>query len=365
MKDYYEMLGVPRNATEAELKKAFRTLALKYHPDRNTGSRESEEKFKEINEAYSVLSDPEKRSNYDRFGRAEGAGAGFGAFTGAGFGDIFEDIFGDFFGFSGQRRARPAKGNDLRYDLDITIEESAFGTEKQIEVPRWETCSTCAGSGSKPGKGPVTCSSCSGSGHVRFQQGFFSVSKTCGTCNGTGRIITDPCSACKGNGKVKKVRSILVKVPPGVDSGSRLRMSGEGEPGILGGPPGDLYVIIDLQEHPVFLRRANDIYCAMSISFPQAVLGAEIEVPTLEGTANLRIPPGTQSGKAFHMKGKGIPRLGGHGRGDEVVVVNIEVPKHISPRQRELLEEFAQINGNKTPKTFKEKLKDIFSGAEK
>jgi molecular chaperone DnaJ len=365
MKDYYEMLGVPRNATEAELKKAFRTLALKYHPDRNTGSRESEEKFKEINEAYSVLSDPEKRSNYDRFGRAEGAGAGFGAFTGAGFGDIFEDIFGDFFGFSGQRRARPAKGNDLRYDLDITIEESAFGTEKQIEVPRWETCSTCAGSGSKPGKGPVTCSSCSGSGHVRFQQGFFSVSKTCGTCNGTGRIITDPCSACKGNGKVKKVRSILVKVPPGVDSGSRLRMSGEGEPGILGGPPGDLYVITDLQEHPVFLRRANDIYCAMSISFPQAVLGAEIEVPTLEGTANLRIPPGTQSGKAFHMKGKGIPRLGGHGRGDEVVVVNIEVPKHISPRQRELLEEFAQINGNKTPKTFKEKLKDIFSGAEK
>lgn len=365
MKDYYELLGVPRNATEAEIKKAYRTLALKYHPDRNTGSKESEEKFKEINEAYSVLSDSEKRAHYDRFGSAEGAGAGFGAFTGAGFGDIFEDIFGDFFGFSGQRRTRPARGNDLRYDLDITLEESAFGAEKQIEAPRWETCSTCKGSGSKPGKGPVTCSHCKGTGHVRFQQGFFSVSKSCGACHGTGKIITDPCAACKGNGKVKNVRSILVKVPAGVDSGSRLRMSGEGEPGAHGGPPGDLYIIIDLKEHPVFVRRGNDIYCAMSITFPQAVLGAEIEVPTLEETANLKIPPGTQSGKAFHMRGKGIPRLGGHGKGDEVVVVNIEVPKHITPRQRELLEEFAQINGEKASRTFKEKLKDIFSGAEK
>jgi len=365
MKDYYEILGVPRNATEAELKKAFRTLALKYHPDRNTGSKESEEKFKEINEAYSVLSDSEKRAHYDRFGSAEGAGAGFGAFTGAGFGDIFEDIFGDFFGFSGQRRTRPARGNDLRYDLEITLEESAFGAEKQIEVPRWETCSTCNGSGSKPGKGPVTCSHCKGTGHVRFQQGFFSVSRSCGACHGTGKIITDPCTACKGNGKVKNVRSILVKVPAGVDSGSRLRMSGEGEPGAHGGPPGDLYIIIDIKEHVVFVRRGNDIYCAMSITFPQAVLGAEMEVPTLEGTANLKIPPGTPSGKAFHMKGKGIPRLGGHGKGDEVVVVNIEVPKHITPRQRELLEEFAQINGEKASRTFKEKLKDIFSGAEK
>ncbi|MCL4476113.1 MAG: molecular chaperone DnaJ [Nitrospirae bacterium] len=365
MRDYYEILGVPRNATEAELKKAFRTLALKYHPDRNTGSKESEEKFKEINEAYSVLSDSEKRAHYDRFGSAEGAGAGFGAFTGAGFGDIFEDIFGDFFGFSGQRRTRPARGNDLRYDLEITLEESAFGAEKQIEVPRWETCSMCNGSGSKPGKGPVTCSHCKGTGHVRFQQGFFSVSRSCGACHGTGKIITDPCTACKGNGKVKNVRSILVKVPAGVDSGSRLRMSGEGEPGAHGGPPGDLYIIIDIKEHVVFMRRGNDIYCAMSITFPQAVLGAEMEVPTLEGTANLKIPPGTPSGKAFHMKGKGIPRLGGHGKGDEVVVVNIEVPKHITPRQRELLEEFAQINGEKASRTFKEKLKDIFSGAEK
>ena len=363
MKDFYEILGVAKDATEAELKKAFRAMALKYHPDRNTGSKESEEKFKEVNEAYSVLSDPEKRAHYDRYGSAEGAG--FGAFSGAGFGDIFEDIFGDFFGFSGQRRPRPSKGNDLRYDLEVTLEESASGVEKQIEVPRWETCASCHGSGSKPGKGPVTCSNCKGTGQVRFQQGFFSVSRTCGACRGTGRIISDPCTACKGDGRLRKVRNLLVRVPAGVDSGSRLRMSGEGDPGTLGGPPGDLYIVIDLKEHPVFDRRGNDIYCVMNISFPQAVLGAEIEVPTLEGTANLRIPPGTPSGKAFHMKGKGIPRLGGHGKGSEVVVVTIEVPKNVTARQRELLEEFARIDGDRTPKTFKDKLKDIFSGAEK
>lgn len=365
MKDYYEILGIPRNADATEIKKAFRGLALKYHPDRNQGRKESEDRFKEINEAYSVLGDPGKRDHYDRYGTTEGIGAGFGAFTGAGFGDIFDDIFGDFFGFSSQRRPRPAKGNDLRYDLDLTLEESAFGTEKHIEVPRWDACSTCNGSGSKPGKGPVTCPHCKGTGHVRFQQGFFSVSKTCGPCKGLGKIITDPCTSCKGNGRIKVIRTISVKVPQGVDSGSRLRMSGEGEPGTLGGPPGDLYIIIDIKEHPVFVRKGNNIYCEMNLTFPQAVLGSEIEVPTLDGISTLKIPPGTPPGKTFHLRGRGIPKLGGHGRGDEIVVVGIEVPKHVTPRQRELLEEFAQIGDDKTSKTFKNKLKDIFSGAEK
>lgn len=365
MKDYYEILGIPRNADETEIKKAFRGLALKYHPDRNQGKKESEERFKEINEAYSVLSDPEKRAHYDRFGTAEGIGTGFGAFTGAGFGDIFEDIFGDFFGFSGQRRPRPAKGNDLRYDLDITLEESAFGAEKHIEVPRWETCPTCSGSGSKSGKGPLVCPHCKGTGHVRFQQGFFSVSKTCGSCQGLGKIITDPCASCKGSGRTKTVHTMSVRIPPGVDSGSRLRMSGEGEPGTLGGPSGDLYIIIDIRKNPVFVRKGNDIFCEMNLTFPQAVLGSEVEVPTLDGVATLTIPPGTPHGKTFHLKGKGIPKLGRHGKGDEIVVVGIEVPKHITPRQKELLEEFARINGDKTVRTFKNKLKDIFSGAEK
>lgn len=366
MTDFYELLGVARNASDAEIKKAFRSLALKYHPDRNPDNKEAEEKFKKINEAYSVLSDPEKRENYDRFGSAEGIGAGFGGFGGAPFGDIFEDILGSFFGASaGQRRPRPAKGNDLRYDLDITLEEAAFGTEKKIEVPRRESCETCSGTGSKPGKGPVVCSSCKGTGNVRFQQGFFSVSKTCGHCHGTGRVITDPCTTCKGNGSVKKTYTVSVKVPPGVDTGSRLRMSGEGEPGSYGGPRGDLYIVIDVMKHPVFDRRDNDIYCKTDITFAQAVLGAEIEVPALEGTVNLKIPAGMQPGKAFHIRGKGMPKLGGHGKGDEIVIVNIEVPRHITPRQRELLEEFAQISGDKGSKTLKDKLKDIFSAAER
>ena len=275
MKDYYAILGVPRDASDADLKKAFRNLALKHHPDRNPDNKESEEKFKEMNEAYSVLSDSEKRSHYDRYGTTDGIGAGFGGFAGAGFGDIFEDIFGDFFGtFTGsQRRPRPAKGNDLRYDLELTLEEAAFGVEKHIDVEKLEPCAGCSGSGSKPGKGPVTCSTCKGAGQVRFQQGFFSVSKTCGQCQGAGKIITDPCPACRGNGKTKKRHTVSVKIPSGVDSGSRLRMSGEGEPGIYGGPSGDLYIIIDLIEHPLFKRKGNDIICEVTVTFPQAVLG--------------------------------------------------------------------------------------------
>jgi molecular chaperone DnaJ len=367
MKDYYEILGVPQDAAGADIKKAFRQLALKYHPDRNPDNKEAEEKFKEINEAYSCLIEPEKRANYDRFGTAEGMGAGpgFGPF-GPGFGDIFEDIFGDFFGtFTGRRRPRPTKGNDLRYDLDLTLMEAAFGTEKTIEVPKWETCNDCNGSGSPPGKGPATCPNCKGTGQVRFQQGFFSISKTCGKCGGSGRIITDPCKTCKGLGKVKKVKSIQVKMPAGVDAGSRLRMSGEGEMGIYGGPPGDLYIILNVEEHAFFKRDGNDLYCDVPLSFPQAALGADIEVPTIDGTARLKIPSGTPSGRVFYLKGKGIQRLGGHNRGDQIVRVYIDVPKKLSPRQRELLEEFAGINGDEVTKTFKEKLKDLFTGTEK
>ncbi len=370
MKDYYQTLGVSKDATEADLKKAFRQLAMKYHPDRNPGNKASEEKFKEINEAYSVLSDPKKRENYDRFGTAEGVGVGggYGPFSsGAGFGDIFEDIFGDFFGTfgGGQRRPRPTKGNDLRYDLSVNLVDAAFGTERTIEFPRWVDCSDCRGSGSEPGREPAVCPSCKGTGQIRFQQGFFSVSKTCGKCYGAGKIITNPCKTCKGKGKIQKQKSISLKIPAGVDAGSRLRVQGEGEPGLYGGPPGDLYVVLDIEEHPFFKREGTEIYCDVPVSFPQAVLGAEIELPTLDGTARLRIPAGTQSGQLFYLKGKGLPRVGGHQRGNQVVRVYVDVPRKLTPRQRELLEEFASINGDEVSKGFKERLKDLFSGVEK
>ena len=367
MKDYYGTLGVSRDASQEELKKAFRQLALKHHPDRNAGDKTSEDKFKEINEAYSCLSDPEKRSHYDRFGTADGFGAGQGPFSsGAGFGDIFEDIFGDLFGagFGGQRRQRPTKGNDLRYDLDLTLEEAVFGAEKVITFPRLQKCNTCSGTGSEPGKQSEVCSSCRGSGQIRYQQGFFSVSKTCGKCSGSGKIITHPCKQCRGHGSIREQKTVNLKIPPGVDSGSRLKISGEGEPGHYNGPPGDLYVILNVEEHPFFKREGTELFCDFPISFTSATLGAEIEVPTLDGSAKLKIPAGTPSGKIFTLKGKGVPRVGSVHRGNQLIRVYIDVPKKLTQRQKELLEEFASISTDETGKSFKDRLKDLFTGVE-
>jgi molecular chaperone DnaJ len=370
MSDYYKILGVTRDATPEELKKAYRQMALKYHPDRNQGEKESEEKFKEINEAYSCLSDADKRAHYDRYGTTEGLGgggaAGFGGFgAGTQFTDIFEDLFEDFFGgFGGSKKQRPTKGADLRYNLTITLDEAAFGTEKNLKIPRWQNCDTCGGSGAQPGKPPTTCTTCKGTGHIRFQQGFFSVSRPCSKCHGTGTIIANPCFTCRGEGKVRIQKDILVKIPAGVDTDSRLRVSGEGDFGGSGGPPGDLYIVLTVEEHKHFRREGLDIYCDFPIPFTIAVLGGEVEVPTLDGSSKLKIPGGTPSGRLFHLKGKGIPRIGSHQRGDQVVSVSIEVPKKLTQRQKELLEEFARISGEmheEPTKGFKGKLKDIFS----
>ncbi|MDP2167355.1 MAG: molecular chaperone DnaJ [Thermodesulfovibrionales bacterium] len=363
MKDYYRILGTDSNATQDDLKKAYRRLALKCHPDRNPDDKEAEERFKEINEAYTCLCDPQKRMNYDRFGAA--GAPSFEGFTG-GFGDIFENIFGDFFGdaFSGRASGR-ARGSDLRFDLNITLEEAASGTEKSINIPRWQGCVKCGGSGSKD-KGPSVCPACKGAGHVRFQQGFFSVSRTCSRCHGQGSIITDPCEACGGLGKVKNYRDITVKVPAGVDTDTRLKIAGEGESGVRGGPAGDLYIVTGVEEHPFFKREGMNLYCKAPLSFPQAALGAEIEVRTIDGSHKLRIPPGTQPGEGFRLKGMGMPRPGSRHKGDQIVIVNIAVPKHLNQRQRELLEELAKtagMQGDTDSKGLKKKLKDIFTGA--
>jgi molecular chaperone DnaJ len=362
MKDYYQILEVDRNASEDEIKRAYRRLALKYHPDRNPGDKNAEEKFKEINEAYACLSDPQKRAQYDTYGTVEDVGAGFGFEDFASsFGDVFSDIFSDFFGtFTGRQRRRPTKGADLRYDLEIDLSEAVFGTEKKIKVPRWETCTSCNGNGSKDGINLSTCNICRGTGQTRLQQGFFTISRTCSNCGGTGKVIVEICRECKGKGKIKRHRTVSLKVPPGVDTGIKLKVSGEGEAGSYGGPPGDLYVVINVAPHPFFKRKGNDLHCEVPISFVQAALGGEIEVPTIDGTASIKIPPGTPSGRVFHLKGKGVPRLGAHGRGDQFVTVYIDVPKKLSQRQKELLQEFARISGEETPKSFVDKIKDIF-----
>jgi len=364
-KDYYQTLDVEKNANDADLKKAYRKLALKYHPDRNPGDKSAEDKFKEINEAYACLSNAQKRAHYDQFGTAEGAGAGFGA-EGFGdfssnFGDIFGEMFGDIFGdFSGRRRTRPAKGHDLRYDLNLNLKDAVFGIEKNIKIPRMENCTACTGSGSKPGTSPSTCSTCGGTGQTKLQQGFFMISRTCGSCGGQGKIITDPCTKCKGQGQVRKERSVKLKVPAGVDTGIRLRVTGEGEAGTQGGPPGDLYVVLTVEPHPFFKRKGNDLLCEVPISFVQACLGAEIEVPTIDENSSIRIPAGTPSGRVFHLRGKGIPKLGGYGKGDQFVTVFIDVPKKLTARQKEILTEFAEISGDDISKGFMDKIKEMF-----
>ncbi len=371
-RDYYEILSVHKNASEIEIKKAFRKLAIQHHPDKNQGDKEAEEKFKEATEAYEVLSDPQKRAQYDQFGHAGVSGAGgysgngFGGFgTGTPFGDIFSDIFGDIFGGGGGgRRSQGRRGDDLLYNLEISFEEAAFGCEKKIDVPYAKRCSSCNGSGAKPGTEPKICPSCRGAGQMRYQQGFFSVSKTCGQCNGEGKVVDDPCPDCRGKGSTKDTKTLSVKVPGGVETGSRLKLSSEGGQGAKGGPNGDLYVAISVKEHSLFRREDDNVLCEIPISFAQAALGCEIEVPTLEGKVSMKIPDGTQSGKVYRLRGKGITSLQGYGRGDQLVIIKVETPTNLNKRQKELLEEFATISGEDAhpmKKGFLDKVMDFLS----
>ncbi len=370
-RDYYEVLGVTRTASEDEIKKSYRRLAIQFHPDRNPGDRQAEDKFKEVNEAYQVLSDGEKRAQYDRFGHAafqgpQGAG-GFGGFDfSQGFEDVFSDIFGDFFGTGrGRSRSRSRRGDDLRYDLEIDFEDAHRGAERVIKVARLSQCEACNGTRTAAGAGGLrTCPNCRGTGQVRTQQGFFSISTTCAQCRGEGNIISDPCTKCQGQGRIRKLQSLSVRIPPGVDNGSRLKLRGEGEAGFSGGPSGDLYVVVHVREHAIFARQDNDVIVEVPISFPQATLGAEIEVPTLDGKVKFKVPSGTQSGKVFRLKGKGFTDLHGYGRGDELVKIVVETPRRLSARQRELLEEFAKVSGEEVnhplSKGFVDKLREMF-----
>jgi len=349
-RDFYETLGVAKNASDEEIKKAYRKLAMKYHPDRNPDSKQAEDKFKEAKEAYEMLSDPQKREAYDRFGHAGvdpnvggagGAGAGFGG----GFSDAFGDIFGDIFGGGGRQRGGPQvyRGADLRYNLDITLEQAANGFETTIRVPSWDECETCHGSGAKPGTSPTTCATCGGHGQVRMQQGFFSIQQTCPKCHGSGKVIPDPCNPCSGSGRVKRNKTLEVKIPAGIDDGMRIRSTGNGEPGMNGGPPGDLYVEIHIKQHGVFQRDGDDLHCEMPISFAKAALGGEIEVPTLSGKVSFSVPEGTQSGKTFRLRSKGIKGVRSGFPGDLFCHVVVETPVKLTDRQKELLRDFDQL----------------------
>lgn len=365
-RDYYEVLEVTRSSSTDEIKKAYRKKAIKYHPDKNPDDKDAEEKFKEATEAYSVLSDADNRAKYDQFGHAafaQGPGmGGFGDFTG--FEDIFGDIFSSFFGgAAGGRRARGRGGRDLRYDLEITFEEAAFGGEKEIAIGRKVSCDTCNGSGAAAGTQAESCAQCAGSGQIRMQQGFFTISRGCHVCSGTGRVIKTPCSSCRGSGQRSVESKLKVKIPAGIDNGQRLKLRGEGEAGSGGGPNGDLYVQVSIQDHPIFQRQESEIVCEVPISYAQAVLGAEIDVPTLEGTAKVKVPSGTPSGKIFRLKNKGIQILGTTRRGDQHVRVHINVPKKISDDERKIIEKLREFDDKHTAdegKGFFDKVKDIF-----
>ena len=378
-RDFYDILGVNRDASDEEIKKAYRKLAMKYHPDRNPDNPKAEEHFKEVKEAYEILSDGQKRTAYDQYGHAgvdpqAGMGGGFGGFgAGAGgFSDAFGGIFDEIFGAGragGGGRSNVYRGADLRYNLEITLEQAAFGTETKIRIPTMEACETCKGSGAKSGTQPKTCPTCQGSGQVRMQQGFFSIQQTCPKCRGTGKFIADPCGSCHGAGRVKQHKTLAVKIPAGVDEGDRIRLSGEGEHGVNGGPPGDLYVQIHLKAHPVFQREQNDLHCEMPISFATAALGGEIEIPTLDGAANLKIPSETQSGKVFRLRGKGIKGVRSGSHGDLLCHVVVETPVNLTERQKELLREFDESNKedaerhNPRAKSWMDRVRDFFAAS--
>ena len=372
-KDYYEVLGVNRDASEDDLKKSYRKLAMKWHPDRNPDNPRAEEHFKEAKEAYEVLTDAQKRAAYDQFGHAGvdpsaagGAGAGFGGFGDA-FGDIFGDIFGGGAAGGGRQRSTVFRGADLRYNLEISLEDAARGTETRIRIPALEECETCHGSGAKPGTQPTTCTTCGGHGQVRMQQGFFSIQQTCPRCHGTGKMVTNPCGTCSGSGRIKKHKTLAVKIPAGVDEGDRIRLSGEGEAGVNGGPSGDLYVVMQIKPHNVFTRDHNDLHCEMPVSFSIAALGGEIEIPTLDGYAKIKIPAETQTGKIFRLRGKGIKGVRSSSHGDLQCHVVVETPVSLTSRQKELLQEFDAISNkdqarhNPRAKSWMDRVKAFFA----
>ncbi len=367
--DYYEVLGVTREASDQELKSAYRKQALKYHPDRNPGDHAAEEKFKTASEAYQVLSDADKRAAYDRYGHAGLGGQGFGAGPFAGgvdIGDIFGDLFGEMFSMGGnaQRGSRQQRGDDLRFDLAIDFEDAFFGTETEVKIRRLETCPACKGRGSASGRGPTACGQCHGRGQIRYQQGFFSVARACGACGGTGQVIGDPCQTCRGETRAANELKLTVKVPPGVEEGTRIRYAGEGDAGRAGGPRGDLYVVLSIRPHDFYEREGYNLHCVIPISFPQAALGAEFEIPGIDGPVNLKIPEGTQSGREIRVRGRGVPFLNDKGHGDLIVKVLVQIPKKLSRAQRELVSKLAEsltVDNSPTSPGLLEKMKDLFT----